>query len=156
MYKNPADKHAANKRRYAAEPAWLRAEKIVATRLRTKGVAAKTVGGHKLPYDIVTRHLRIEVKSATFKPRRKVWTASIVRAGKMNEGPVDFYVIVLAGHPLLGFRRKDKRLYLVVKSPIRQRQVIITMHRLLTRWRDSINNWGLIVAAEKRRRRARA
>jgi len=145
VYKNVTDHRAANKRRYQAEPQWLKVEKIVCTRLRVKGVAAKHVGKVRSAYDILAGSKRVEVKSAMFRPRRKCWTLDIARQGKMTEGEVDAYVFVLAGHPLLGFRRKDKRLYLVVKSPVKQRQIIVTMHTLLTRWRDSINNWGVII-----------
>jgi hypothetical protein len=152
-YKNVADKRAASKRQYQAEPRWKKIERIVATRLRTMDVEAKVVGRCHSPFDIITAgSQRIEVKSAEFKSRRKCWVVSIARVGKMKEDAVDHYVFVLSGHPALGFRRKDKRLYLIVKSPVRMKQIVVTMHRLLTRWRDNINAWGLIIDEERRRK----
>ena len=139
---------------YQRQPEWKRVEKLVATYLRSKGVPTKWVGTCRSAFDCVTaKGLRIEVKSARWQSRRRCWTVSIQRAGRMTEGDVDFYVLSLAGHPALGFSKKHKRLYVIVRSPIRQRQVVITLHRLLSKWKDAVGAWSLVIDEEKRRRR---
>ena len=153
-YKNKAkdrrEKRKRCKRLWAATPDWKRTEVLVAYNLRRHGVKCCRVGKVRSPFDILTaNNLRIEVKSATFRPRRKLWTVSIQRYGKMNEGPVDWYVISLnLGGLFHAKQAKHKRIYLIVKSPIRQRQVVVTLHRLLTRWVNNVNRWDLIRTEE--------
>jgi hypothetical protein len=145
------EKRARGKRLWAAMPKWKRVEYLVAYNLRRKGVKVRRVGRIRSPFDLLTKSgLRIEVKAAEYKPRRRVWTVSIQRYGKMAEQFVDYYVFMLSMSRVFGFRHK--RLYVVVPSPVKQRQVVFTLSRLLTRWKDNVDSWSQIVEAEKGRR----
>jgi hypothetical protein len=113
-----------------------------------KGVKCKRVGGVRSPFDILTSgRLRVEVKSSEYKPKRKTWTVSLQRNGRMAESHVDYYVFCLSMSGFAGFRHK--RLYVIVKSPVGMKQIVFTIHRLLTRWKDNVDAWSLIVNAEK-------
>ena len=135
-------------------PNWKRVEYLVAYNLRRKGVKVRRVGKVRSPFDLLTKSgLKIEVKAAEYKPRRRVWTVSIQRYGKMTEQFVDYYVFMLS---MSIFGRPHKRLYVIVPSPVKQRQVVFTIHRLLTRWKDNVDGWALIVEGERLKARAAA
>lgn len=147
-YKSKTKNRARSKRLYAAMPEWKRREYGVAYVLRKKGVRCQRVTTARSPFDIVTQSgLRIEVKSAQYKQKRKTWTVSIQRFGRMTEGEVDYYVFCLSMSGFAGFRHK--RLYVIAKSPIGQKQIVFTIHRLLTRWKEQVDAWNVIVEAEK-------
>jgi hypothetical protein len=139
---------ARAKRLHAAMPEWKRREYGVAYVLRKKGVRCRRVGGVRSPFDILTAGgLRLEIKSAEYKPKRKTWTVSLARNGRMTESKVDYYIFALSMSGFAGFRHK--RLYVIVKSPVQTKQVVFTIHRLLTRWKDNVDAWSLIADAEK-------
>jgi hypothetical protein len=157
-YKDAAKDRAAhaarNRRLWAATPQWKRTEGLVAVMLRRRGVQCRRVGKVRSPFDVLTAGgLRCEVKAASFRRNRKAWVVSIQRQGKLDESQVDFYVLALSVGGLF-HRAKHKKVYLVIESPIRRKQIVVTLHRLLTQWKDYVGAWSLIQQAERRTKRA--
>jgi hypothetical protein len=149
--KDRREKRKRGKRLWAATPEWKRTEGLVAVMLRRKGVKCRRIGKVRSPFDIETANsIAIEVKSASYKLKRKSWVVSISRYGKLNEGPVHYYVIALDLGRVF-HRAKHKRIYLIVPSPIRRKQLVITLHRLLTDWKENVGRWDMIIEAERRR-----
>jgi hypothetical protein len=157
-YKDAAKDRAAhaarNRRLWAATPQWKRTEGLVAVMLRRRGISCHRVGKVRSPFDVLTAGgLRCEVKAAAFRRSRKAWVVSIQRQGKLDESQVDFYVLSLSVGGLFN-RAKHKKIYLVIESPIRRKQIVITLHRLLTQWKNNVGAWSLIKQAERRTKRA--
>ena len=136
---------------------WKRAERTIAQQLRLKGVSCTLIGAQNKPWDILTKSgLHIECKAARLlRQRRKghltrasFWVVGIARphAGKnrLREAGVNFYVIRLLGDDL-------RKIYLVLPAPLRKKQLQITFRQLLTKYRDNVNAWHLIVDAERRK-----
>lgn len=144
------EKRARSKRLWAATPQWKRTEGLVAVMLRRRGVPCHRIGQVRSPFDVLTAGgLRCEVKAASFKRNRKAWVVSIQRNGRLDESEVDFYVLALSIGGLF-HRAKHKKLYLVIEGPIRRKQIVITLHRLLTQWENNVGAWSLIHRAERR------
>jgi len=146
-------KTTKNRRWFAALPFWRRAERTVAQQLRLKKVPCRLVARENLGHDILTKSgLKIEVKAARLLKNRKkghlvrcpFFVAGIARprgrTHQLNEA-CDFYVIRLLG---------DLKTYLVLPSPIGAKQLQITLRQLLTKYRNNIEAWHLISAAERR------
>jgi hypothetical protein len=144
------EKRARNKRLWAGTPQWKRTEGLVAVMLRRRGIGCHRVGKVRSPFDVLTAGgIRCEVKAASFRRSRKAWVVSIQRQGKLDESQVDFYVVALSVGGLF-HRAKHKKVYLVIDSPIRRKQIVITLHRLLTQWKNNVGAWSLIQRAEQR------
>ena len=140
--------------RFAEMPFWKRAERVIAQQLRIKGVECALIGAQNKGWDVVTgKGLHIECKAARLlRHRRKghlvrapFWVVGIARQHRLNEKGVDFYVIRLLGDDL-------RKIYLVLSAPLHAKQLQITFRQLLTKYRDNVNAWHLIVKAERWKR----
>ena len=140
--------------KFAAMPFWKRAERTIAQQLRLKGVDCELIGAQNKGWDIVTaKGLQVECKAARLLRHRKkihlvrapFWVVGIARQHRLREDGVDFYVIRLLGDDL-------RKIYLVLPAPLHAKQLQITFRQLLTKYRDNVNAWHLIVKAERRKR----
>jgi len=135
---------------YISQPAWKKAEKLIQVRLRKKGVRSTLVSSYQSAFDLTTAGgQNIEVKYANYNPDDRSWTVSIARNGKMTERDVTAYVFVLKGHPATGL--KQKPIYVVMRSPLRKRNIRITVRRLIGDLHPYYENWRFITEAERRR-----
>jgi len=151
-------KTTKNREWFKALPFWRRAERTVAQQLRLKGVPCKLVARENRGWDIETSAgLRIEVKAGRLMRQKKkghlirssFWAVSIARPHgrehRLREDGVSFYVIRLLGNSDL------RKVYLVLPAPVKKKQLQVTVRQLLTKYRDNVNTWGLIVEADKAR-----
>src|SRR6185312_2568780 len=138
---------------YSTTPFWRKAEKQIAARLRDNGIPCKLVSAEQKPWDIETGSgFHIECKAGKLlRGRKKIrkangklrgigphWQVSIARRGRLNETPVDFYVVYLTGCDDL------RPVYLILKAPLRRKHLIITVRLLLTRYAASVNAWHVV------------
>jgi hypothetical protein len=140
-----------------AFPFWKQAERTIAAQLRLKGVPCKLIGSQHLDWDIETKSgLHVECKAARLlRGRRKThlirspfWVVGIARpkgrTHQLREKSVDFYIIRLLGQDF-------RKVYVILPAPLKVKQLQITVRQLLTKFRDNIDAWHLIVAADKKR-----
>ncbi len=147
-------KTTKNRRWFKALPFWRRAERTVAQQLRLHGVPCRLVARENRGWDVETTkaRLRIEVKAARLLRHRKknhltrspFWAVSIARQHRLRED-CDFYVIRLLGDDL-------KKIYLILLAPLRTKMLQVTFLQLLTKHKGNVNNWGLIVEADKNKK----
>jgi hypothetical protein len=146
------------KKAKTAFPFWKQAERTIAAQLRLKGVPCSLMAEEHKDWDIETKSgLHVECKAARLlRGRRKThltrspfWVVGIARpkgrTHQLREESVDFYVIRLVGQNL-------RKIYVILPSPIGAKQLQITFRQLLTKYRDYINAWHLIAAAEAGRK----
>jgi hypothetical protein len=132
---------------------WRRAERLIAKRLRQEGIPCRLLAARKLPWDIEAGSLHIECKAArllrerqgggrrkngTRKSRSPFWMVTIKRHGRLDERGVNFYVLYLTGCDDL------RPVYVVLKAPLRQKHISITLRQLLMKWSSKVNAWHLI------------
>ena len=87
------------------------------------------------PFDLtVDGRIRVEVKRAQFIRGR--WRVFIQRHNKLNEQPVDVYVICLEPN---GIAPPSHRIFLVVPAPLCKRIIPISIPQLVTEWACFVN-----------------
>jgi hypothetical protein len=155
-------KRERERARFKAMSFWKRAERVIAQQLRLHGVPCTLIGAQNKPWDIVSESgLKIECKAARLMRGKKkghlirspFWAVSIARPHggrhRLREVGVDWYVIRLLGDDL-------RKIYLVLKAPLKTKQLQVTFRQLLTKFKSDVNNWAAITKAETRRRKRNA
>ncbi len=135
-----------------------KAERLVAKQLRTFRIECHVVACQNLGWDIVAGSLHIEVKAAKLlrgktqlsRGKRKRlsprWIISFARGRRhrLQENGVDFYVCYLTGCDDL------RPVYLILKAPVRRKQIVLSLRQLLTKFRNDVNAWHKIARSERR------
>ena len=129
-----------------------RKTEVAVTRLipRYCNLSARHVGDQQLPFDVVVggrvASVRLEVKDAR-RGYRGRWFFAIKRRGVLNENFVDFYVLALRGIS------KTRRIYVILKAPLKAKSVAISWRSLIRKYVKQIDAWHLISALHAERKR---